>query len=144
VQNIDQHQKFFSKEFKTELEKNLDNLNDKLKDIDGEKEGFFNDTHKKSIEELFTLIGSARQIEEVVFKSVGKMESLKQSHEDSALIYHKIKEISGQQDKISEGLDENISVLDNVNTNIKENVKDMKKNIEFIKKRIEAVKAAKK
>lgn len=68
------------------------------------------------------------------------MESLKQSHEDSALIYHKIKEISNQQDTITEGIDENITILDDVNENIKENVKDMRKNMEFIKKRIEALK----
>ena len=48
-----------------------------------------------------------------------------------------------QQDKISEGLDENICVLDDVNKNIKENVNDMRKNIDFIKKRIEAIKAKK-
>lgn len=121
----------------------MDNLNTKLKDIDGEKEEFFRTLNKNSIEELFSSIGSARQIEDVVFKSVGKMESLKQNHEDSALIYHKIKEISGQQDKISEGIDENINILNDVNENIKENVKDMRKNIDFIKKRIEAIRAKK-
>ena len=68
------------------------------------------------------------------------MESLKQNHEDSALIFHKIKEISKQQEKVTEGLDENINVLDNVNNNIKENVMDMRKNIDFIKKRIENLK----
>ena len=108
--NINHHLRFFDKEFKIELEKKLDNLNTKLKDIDGEKEEFFKSINRDSIEELFTTIGSASQIEEIVFKSVGKMESLKQSHEDSAFIYHKIKEISIQQDKIFEGLDENIFV----------------------------------
>jgi len=143
VVNINQHVRFFDKEFKIELEKKLDNLNTKLKDIDGEKEEFFRSLNKGSIEELFSLIGSAKQIEEVVFKSVGKMESLKYNHEDSALIYHKIKEMSGQQDRVAEGLDENINILDDVNANIKENVKDMRRNIEFIKKRIEGLKAKK-
>jgi hypothetical protein len=122
------------------LEKKLDNLNEKLKNINGEKEEFFNSLNKTSIEDLFSLIGSSRNIEDIVFKSVGKMESLKQNHEDSALIYHKIKEISMQQEKVGEGLDENINILDNVNNNIKENLSDMRRNIDYIKKRIENLK----
>ncbi len=118
----------------------MDNLNEKLKNINGEKEEFFNSLNKTSIEDLFSLIGSSRNIEDIVFKSVGKMESLKQNHEDSALIYHKIKEISMQQEKVGEGLDENINILDNVNNNIKENLSDMRRNIDYIKKRIENLK----
>lgn len=141
--NINQHLRFFDKEFKIELEKKLDTLNDKLKDMAGEKEEFSKSLDKSKIEDLYSSIGSTKQIEEIIFKSVGKMESLKQSHEDSALIYHKLKEITGLQDKVTEGLDDNISLLDEVNKNIKENVSDMKKNIEFIKKRIEALKLKK-
>jgi len=133
--------RFFDKEFQKELEKKLDALNTRLKDINESKEEFYNTVNKDVLDELYTSIGSAKQIEDLIFKSVSKMESLKQSHEDAALIHLKIKELSDQQDKIENGLEENLNILDNVNMNVKENLGLMRKNIENIKSRIQKLKS---
>ena len=119
-------------------------MNTRLKEIDENKEEFFLTMNKKNIDDLYNSIGSSRQIEDIIFKSVSKMESLKQNHEDSAFIHLKIKEISDQQDKIEAGLEENTQILEDVNCNIKENLTTMKRNIEAIKKRIELIKSQKK
>lgn len=129
--------RFFDKDFQKDLEKKLDALNTRLKDINESKEEFYNTINKDDIDEIYTSIGSARQIEDIIYKSVSKMESLKQSHEDSAFIHLKIKELSEQQDKIEDGLNENINILGTVNGNIKQNLNMMRKNIETIKNRIQ-------
>lgn len=138
--NTNNHLRFFDKEFQKELEKKLDLLNSRLREINESKEEFFLSINKDVIDDLFNSIGSCRQIEDIIFKSVSKMESLKQSHEDAAYIHLKIKEITEQQDKIEVGLDENCQVLDNINTGIKENLSIMRKNIESIKNRIQKLK----
>ncbi len=115
-------------------------MNTRLKDINESKEDFFNSISKDDIDDLYTSIGSVRHIEEILYKSVSKMESLKQSHEDSAFIHLKIKELSDQQDKIEDGLEENLNILTSVNENIKENLNMMKKNIQNVKDRIQKLK----
>jgi Dynamitin len=141
--NTNNHLRFFDTEFKSELEKKLDHLNTRLKDINESKEEFYHVIKKELIDELFNTIGSSRQIEDIIFKSVSKMESLKQSHEDSAYIHLKIKELSNQQDNIEIGIDQNLNILDDVNNNLKQNISDMKKNIEFVKQRIQKLKSRK-
>lgn len=133
--------RFFDKDFQKELEKKLDSLNSRLKELNESKEDFYKTINQEDLNELYTAIGSARQIEDIIFKSVSKMEGLKQSHEDSAFIHLKVKELSEQQEKIESGLDENLNVLDSVNANIKENLSMMRKNIEAIKNRIQKIKA---
>jgi len=118
-------------------------LHTRLKDINESKEEFYKTINQEDLNELYTAIGSARQMEDIIFKSVSKMESLKHSHEDSAFIHLKVKELSEQQDKIEKGLDENLSILDSVNANIKDNVSMMRKNIEAIKNRIQKIKVNK-
>ena len=141
VNNTNNHLRFFDKEFQKELEKKLDALNTRLKDLNESKEDFYKTINQEDLNELYTAIGSARQLEDIIFKSVSKMESLKQCHEDSAFIHLKVKELSDQQEKIENGLDENLSILDSVNANIKDNLSMMRKNIEAIKSRIQKLKA---
>lgn len=116
-------------------------MNTRLKDLNESKEDFYKLINQEELNEIYNAIGSAKQMEDILFKSVSKMESLKQSHEDSAFIHLKVKEISEQQEKIENGLDDNLIILNSVNSNIKDNVSMMRKNIEAIKNRIQKLKA---
>lgn len=118
-------------------------MNTRLKDLNESKEDFYKSINQEDLNELYNAIGSARQIEEIIFKSVSKMESLKQSHEDSAFIHLEVKDLSEQQEKIENGLEENLSILDSVDANIKDNLSMMRKNIEAIKIRIQKLKVNK-
>lgn len=84
--------------------------------------------------------GSSKLIEDLIFKTVGKMESLSNNHEESAHIFLKLKEMLEQQEKIERDINENREVIQNLKNNIEENSSVIKNNIENLKMRITKLK----
>ncbi len=64
------------------------------------------------------------------------MESLKNSHEESAFISLKIKELIDQQEKISVNIQENKKLLDNLKNNIIQNSEVMQNNLKILNEKL--------
>ena len=64
------------------------------------------------------------------------MESLKNSHEESAFISLKIKELIDQQEKISVNIPENKKLLDNLKNNIIQNSEVMQNNLKILNEKL--------
>lgn len=119
----------------------MDALNTRLKELNEGREDFYQNVISKSrLDDLHKGFGSAKQVEELIYKTVSKMESLKGSHEESAYIFLKLKELLEQHDKISSTLDDNTDILNTLKSNLTENVSLIKKNIAYLKERIEKFK----
>jgi hypothetical protein len=118
----------------------MESLNTRLKEINEGKEEFYRTLNKQKIDELFKGFGNSKFVEDILFKTVSKMESLKNTHEESAYIFLKLKEMLNQQDKISVEISENEDILKQLKKNIHENVTMMKNNIEAIKSRLNKIK----
>jgi septation ring formation regulator EzrA len=64
------------------------------------------------------------------------MESIKNSHEESAFISLKIKELIDQQEKISVNIQENKKLLDNLKNNIIQNSEVMQNNLKILNEKL--------
>ena len=64
------------------------------------------------------------------------MESLKNSHEESAFISLKLKELIDQQEKISVNIQENKKLLDNLKNNIIQNSEVMQNNLKILNEKL--------
>lgn len=118
----------------------MEALDSRLKEINEGKEEFYQTINKQKIDELFRGFVASKQVEDLIFKTVTKMESLQNNHEESAYIFLKLKEMLEQQEKIAISMDENYDVLTNLKENISVNVKSMRKNIGNIKERLAKLK----
>jgi hypothetical protein len=118
----------------------MEALNVRLKEINEGKEEFYQNISKPRIDELYKLFASSKQVEDLIFKTVTKMESLQNNHEESAYIFLKLKEMMEQQEKIAFSLEENSEILTDLKSNIIENSGSMKKNISSIKERLAKLK----
>lgn len=141
VTNIKNNLRLFDKDYQKEIQAKMDGLNTRLKEINEGKEDFYQNVISKSrIDELYRMFGSSKQVEELIFKTVSKMESLKCTHEESAYIFLKLKEMVEQVDKVSASIDENSDLLSSLKTNLVENTDVMKKNITSLKERLNKLK----
>ena len=135
LKNLQNSIQVFDKDFTSNIKEKLEKLQDKLSQIKLDDKL----TEKMNIEPLEKIMGgfkSSKECEELIYNTISKMETLKNDHEQSAFISLKIKELLDQQEKISDSIDENTLILDNLNKNIKDNVQAMKKNIEVIKAKL--------
>lgn len=118
----------------------MDALNTRLKEINEGKEEFYQSINKSRIDELYKNFNSSKQVEDLIFKTVTKMESLQNNHEESAYIFLKLKEMIEQQEKVSLTIDDNSEVLSELKQNLGDNLNFMKKNIANIKERLSKLK----
>ena len=140
VNSIKNNLRLFDKEYQKEIQTKMDALNTRLKELNEGKEEFYQTISKTKIDELFKGFSSSKQVEDLIFKTVTKMESLQNNHEESAYIFLKLKEMLEQHEKISITIEENQEVLSNLKVNITDNVKTMKKNTVNIRERLNKLK----
>jgi uncharacterized membrane protein YcaP (DUF421 family) len=134
------HLKLFDNDYQKELKTKTEALSQRLNEINEGKDEFFKSINKAKIDELFKKFASSKEVEDYIFKTISKMEALKNNHEESAFIFVKLKDMLDQHDKVEQEIIENDSILDNICENIAENKKAMLKNIETIKQRLSKIK----
>jgi methyl-accepting chemotaxis protein len=141
VNTIKNNLRLFDKEYQKELDEKMKSLGQRLKEINEGKEEFYTSIiSKPKIDELHKSFGHSKQVEDLIFKTVAKIESLKSNHEESAYIFLKIREMLEQQEKVGMTIEDNLSVLSTLQENIRENADTMKKNIHSLKERLSKIK----
>jgi hypothetical protein len=141
VKTLKNHYKLLDGDHQKDLLNKLGNLNERLKILDEVNEEFYhNILNRQKIDELSKHFATSKEIEQLIYTTIEKLESSKNSHEESAFIFVKLKEMLEQQNRISESISENEEILDKVNENMSENIGVMKKNLEVIKSRYNKLK----
>lgn len=115
-------------------------MNTRLAGLNEGKENFYQNINKQKIDELYKGFGSSLQVEELIFKTLTKIESLENKHEEGAYIFLKLKEMIEQQDKLSSEIIDQKDLLVNLNEGMKSNIVTMKKNLDFLKQRLTKIK----
>ena len=118
----------------------METLNTRLSGLNEGKENFYQTINKQKIDELYKGFVSSKHVEDLIFKTLTKIESLENKHEEGAFIFLKLKEMIEQQDKISLEIKENKDILTNLNDGMKSNIETMKKNIVYLKQRLSKIK----
>jgi hypothetical protein len=118
----------------------MEALNTRLKDINEGKEEFYQTISKSRIDDLYKSFQSSKQVEDLIFKTVSKMESLESKHEESAYIFLKLKEMLEQQEKVLYEINENKELLKVLKENIDSNVQTMRNNVVNLKERLDKIK----
>ena len=136
VYNRKNNLRLFDQDFQKEISEKMDALKKRITEIKTGGEEFYRTVNKAKLDDLYSGFTSSKDVEQVIYNTIGKMESLKNNHEESAFISLKIKELIEQQQKISVTINENCEILDKLKDNITKNIEVMKKNIEIIKKKI--------
>jgi hypothetical protein len=111
-------------------------LGERLGEIKNGNEDFYAKVDKSKLDELYNGFNSSKEVEELIYNTINKMESLKNNHEQSAFISLKLKELIDQQEKLAKCMDDNKKILLSLKENIKGNVDVMKKNIEVINNKL--------
>lgn len=132
VENINSHLRMFDKNFHDQTLKKIDTLKRRILELQKNNEPFDSKDIEK-IEELNSGFTSSKDVEDIIFNTIQKMETLKGNHEESAFISLKLKQLLDQQEKIGVSIQENNQVLDKLKENIIVNASVIKKNIEMIK-----------
>ena len=81
-----------------------------------------------------------KEVEELIYKSISKLESYKTAHEESAYIFVKLQEIIENQEKIKQDIFENARIISNLDLNMKENISMINTNLQILKKRLKSMK----
>ena len=102
----------------------------------GKEEFYNNKEDNKIIDKLYMKFISAKDVENIIFQTINKMENLKNNHEEIALINLKLRKIINEQEKISKEIIENEEILNKLKENVDSNIQLMKKNLEFLNKKI--------
>ena len=118
----------------------MEALSTKLSQLNEGKENFYQTINKQKIDELYNGFVSSKHVEDLIFKTLTKIESLENKHEEGAFIFLKLREIIEQQEKLTSEIQENKEILTNLNQGIKNNVATMKKNLVHLKQRISKIK----
>lgn len=132
----------------------MNTLNTRLTELQEGNEEFYNNEISKpkvrkindkyinilQIDELYKNFVSAKKVEDLIFMTVNRLESLKNGHEESAYIFVKLKEVLDQQDKIEKNIVENAEALNDLDHSMQENVKMMRNNIDSIRERFKKLK----
>lgn len=135
LENIKNNLRLYDPEFKKNIEQKLNNITTKLDDI--KKSDFYsNFSNKQKLESLLSNVTNSKDVEETIFNTISKMESLKNSHEESAFISLKLKELIDQQEKISVNIQENKKLLDNLKNNIIQNSEVMQNNLKILNEKL--------
>lgn len=128
--------RFSDTEFKNEITEKMKALGERLSEIKNGNEDFYAKVNKTKLDELYNGFNSSKEVEELIYNTINKMESLKNNHEQSAFISLKLKELIDQQEKLAKCMDDNKKILLSLKENIKGNVDVMKKNIEVINNKL--------
>lgn len=128
--------RFSDTEFKNEITEKMKALGERLGEIKNGNEDFYAKVDKTKLDELYNGFNSSKEVEELIYNTINKMESLKNNHEQSAFISLKLKELIDQQEKLAKCMDDNKKILLSLKENIKGNVDVMKKNIEVINNKL--------
>ena len=128
--------RFSDTEFKNEITEKMKALGERLGEIKNGNEDFYAKVNKDKLDELYNGFSSSKEVEELIYNTINKMESLKNNHEQSAFISLKLKELIDQQAKLAKCMDDNKKILESLKENIKTNADVMKKNIEVINSKL--------
>ena len=137
INDIKNKAKITNPTFQKEFDNQLNELNERLNSMKYGKEEFYNNKEdNKIIDKLYMKFISAKDVENIIFQTINKMENLKNNHEEIALINLKLRKIINEQEKISKEIIENEEILNKLKENVDSNVQLMKKNLEFLNKKI--------
>lgn len=112
-----------------------------MTEIANGKDDFYKEVQKNKIDELYKQVTSAKQIEDLIFKTLTRVDSLKQNHEEAAFIFVKVNELNEATQKINLLLDDDYEILSKLKTSIVSNNNLIKNNLSFIKDRMSKLKA---
>ena len=117
----------------------MEALDNRLKELNEGKEEFYLSINRNKLDELYKAFNDSKAVEDIIFKTIAKMESLQNNHEESAYIFVKLKEMIQQNEKISVSIDENVETLKTLRQSISGNLEVMKKNVRIIKDRLSKI-----
>jgi hypothetical protein len=126
----------FDKAAKNEITRKFENADNKIEEI---RENYLETYDKMEIDKINNLMIEgidANEAEKIINNTINKIEMLKDEHEQCIFINNKIKELIKKNEQIKEQIDSDTLMLEELKTNVENNVNTMKKNIEVIKQKL--------
>ena len=126
----------FDKAAKNEITRKFENADNKIEEI---RENYQETYDKMEIDKINNLMIEgidANEAEKIINNTINKIEMLKDEHEQCIFINNKIKELITKNEQIKEQIDSDTLMLEELKTNVENNVNTMKKNIEVIKQKL--------
>ena len=126
----------FDKAAKNEITRKFENADNKIEEI---RENYQETYDKMEIDKINNLMVEgidANEAEKIINNTINKIEMLKDEHEQCIFINNKIKELIMKNEQIKEQIESDTLMLEELKTNVENNVNTMKKNIEVIKQKL--------
>ena len=126
----------FDKAAKNEITRKFENADNKIDEI---RENYLETYDKMEIDKINNLMVEgidANEAEKIINNTINKIEMLKDEHEQCIFINNKIKELIKKNEQIKEQIESDTLMLEELKTNVENNVNTMKKNIEVIKQKL--------
>ena len=126
----------FDKAAKNEITRKFENADNKIEEI---RENYLETYDKMEIDKINNLMVEgidANEAEKIINNTINKIEMLKDEHEQCIFINNKIKELIKKNEQINEQIESDTLMLEELKTNVENNVNTMKKNIEVIKQKL--------
>jgi hypothetical protein len=126
----------FDKAAKNEITRKFENADNKIEEI---RENYLETYDKMEIDKINNLMVEgidANEAEKIINNTINKIEMLKDEHEQCIFINNKIKELIKKNEQIKEQIESDTLMLEELKTNVENNVNTMKKNIEVIKQKL--------
>ena len=126
----------FDKAAKNEITRKFENADNKIDEI---RENYQETYDKMEIDKINNLMVEgidANDAEKIINNTINKIEMLKDEHEQCIFINNKIKELIKKNEQIKEQIESDTLMLEELKTNVENNVNTMKKNIEVIKQKL--------
>ena len=126
----------FDKAAKNEITRKFENADNKIEEI---RENYLEAYDKMEIDKINNLMIEgidANEAEKIINNTINKIEMLKDEHEQCIFINNKIKELIKKNEQIKEQIESDTLMLEELKTNVENNVNTMKKNIEVIKQKL--------
>ena len=126
----------FDKAAKNEITRKFENADNKIEEI---RENYQETYDKMEIDKINNLVIEgidANEAEKIINNTINKIEMLKDEHEQCIFINNKIKELIKKNEQIKEQIESDTLMLEELKTNVENNVNTMKKNIEVIKQKL--------
>ena len=126
----------FDKAAKNEITRKFENADNKIEEI---RENYQETYDKMEIDKINNLMIEgidANEAEKIINNTINKIEMLKDEHEQCIFINNKIKELIKKNEQIKEQIESDTLMLEELKTNVENNVNTMKKNIEVIKQKL--------
>ena len=126
----------FDKAAKNEITRKFENADNKIEEI---RENYQETYDKMEIDKINNLVIEgidANEAEKIINNTINKIEMLKDEHGQCIFINNKIKELIKKNEQIKEQIESDTLMLEELKTNVENNVNTMKKNIEVIKQKL--------